>query len=101
MKIEIRYFDGCPNWQVTDALVTRVVEELGLDAEIHRTLIDTQEAAERVGFFGSPSVVINGVDPFADPGAQVGLSCRVYRTETGLAGSPSQKQLREALEAAR
>jgi hypothetical protein len=101
MDIEIRYFDGCPNWQETDARLTRAVEELGLDAEIHRTLIETHEAAERVGFLGSPSVLINGVDPFADPGALVGLSCRVYRTETGLNGSPSQQQLRQALEAAR
>jgi hypothetical protein len=38
-------------------------------------------------------MLINGVDPFADPDAPVGLSCRVYRTDDGPAGSPTVEQL--------
>ena len=55
------------------------------------------EEADRVGFRGSPSVLIDGTDPFSDPDAPVGLSCRVYSTPDGLAGSPTLEQLRTAL----
>lgn len=101
MDIELRYFDDCPNWRMTDTLVRRLVGELGVDAEFRRTLVNTPELAERLAFVGSPTVLINGVDPFANVHAPVGLSCRVYRTETGFAGSPSEEQLREALRVAR
>jgi hypothetical protein len=44
-------------------------------------------------------VLIDGVDPFADPDAPIGLSCRVYRTDTGFAGSPTFDQLEDAITA--
>ena len=60
-------------------------------------LVDTPEAAQAVGFHGSPSIHIDGVDPFADLNAPVGLTCRIYRTPTGAAASPERSQLRAAL----
>lgn len=100
MDVEIRYFDGCPNWRDTDELVRRMVKELAVDAVVSHRLVETPEEAERLDFVGSPSVLVDGVDPFMEPGAAVGLSCRVYRTESGFAGSPSETQLRSAIEAA-
>ena len=97
MDIEIRYFDDCPNWRDTDELVRRLVGELGVDAVVRHRPVETIEEAERLSFAGSPTVVIDGVDPFLVPGAAVGLSCRVYRTEAGSAGSPSEAQLRAAI----
>jgi hypothetical protein len=82
---------------MTESHLKRLVEELGVAASIRRTLIDTPALAVRLGFIGSPTVLINGLDPFGSTDAPVGLSCRVYRTETGLAGSPSEVQLREAI----
>ena len=101
MNIEIRYFDDCPNWRAVEGSITGLINEIGLDAEVSLTVVDTPEKAERLSFRGSPTVVINGVDPWDNPDAPIGLSCRVYRTEGGLAGSPTEAQLREALEAAR
>ena len=101
MEIELLYFDGCPNWQATEARLLRILGEMGIDVEVQHTLIATPEAAERRGFRGSPTVLINGRDPFAEPNAPIGLSCRIYRTEAGRAGSPSEAQLRSALEASR
>lgn len=57
----------------------------------------TQDEAERVGFHGSPSILIDGVDAFASAGDTVGLACRVYSTIEGLTGSPTLEQLREAI----
>jgi hypothetical protein len=42
---------------------------------------------------GSPTVLVNGQDPFLDRESAVELSCRVYRTEDGLSGSPAALRL--------
>jgi len=82
MNITLQYFEGCPNWKEADAHFKALVAE-GVELNIEYQLIDTPELAEEFGFRGSPTIVIDGVDPFADPDAPVGLSCRVYKTESG------------------
>lgn len=99
MRVTLQYFNGCPNWKETEAHIETLRSE-GFDLAFDRQLIETPEAAEQYGFRGSPTVLIDGVDPFADRDAPVGLSCRVYQTETGFGGSPSLDQLRAAIEAA-
>ncbi|MGH8936269.1 MAG: thioredoxin family protein [Acidimicrobiia bacterium] len=96
MEITLQYFDGCPNWKTTAGHLSRLVEE-GLDATIGYELIHSHENAVARGFRGSPTVLVDGVDPFADENAPVGLACRVYRTESGFTGSPSVPQLRRAI----
>ena len=98
INITLQYFDGCPNWKETDAHLQSLQSE-GLDLNVTYQLIETPEAAAVAGFRGSPTVVIDGVDPFADSEAPVGLACRVYRTDDGYAGSPSRQQLRDAITA--
>ncbi|MET7717721.1 hypothetical protein [Streptomyces sp. NPDC005407] len=63
-------------------------------------LVADQAEAERLGFTSSPTILIDGRDPFAEPGHVLGLTCRVYRTAGGLAGVPTLDQLRQALQAA-
>ena len=94
MDVTLLYFDDCPNWQVAD---NRLREALALagrdDVQVEHRLVVTPEQAEAAGFRGSPTVLINGEDPFADPDAPVGLSCRVYGSATGLTGVPTVEQL--------
>lgn len=97
MTVTLLYFPGCPNWQTADANLRAALEEVGADVAVHRRVVDTVEDAERQGFLGSPTVLIDGRDPFAEPGAIPGLSCRVYRTDAGVAGAPTPAQLRAAL----
>lgn len=98
MRVELLYFDGCPNWTVAD---TRLMEALGMvgrgDVPVERRHVGTVEEAAAVGFTGSPTVLVDGRDPFATGGEQVGLSCRVYVTPAGLSGSPTIKQFVEVL----
>ena len=94
MNVELLYFEGCPSWRVMDDRLHVLGAEFGFEHQ--RTLVDTLEAAERVGFLGSPTVRIDGHDPFAQPGAAEGLSCRVYPTVDGLTGCPSLAELRGA-----
>ncbi|MDP9430603.1 MAG: thioredoxin family protein [Actinomycetota bacterium] len=93
-EVTLLYFDGCPNWQVTDARLHEALARAGrADVQVARRRISTPEEAEVAQFRGSPTVLVDGRDPFADPDSPVGLSCRVYRTPDGLAGAPTVDQL--------
>lgn len=96
MDVTLLYFEDCPNWQTTEGHLEYLAQEVP-DLRISRHLVDTAEEAERVRFLGSPSIHIDGVDPFAEPDGPVGLSCRIYQTPAGPAGSPTLDQLREVL----
>lgn len=98
MRVTLLYFDGCPNWKDTEAILESLRREMGFDFD--RCRVETVEDAERLQFRGSPTVLIDERDLFATGGEPVGLSCRVYRTENGsLAGAPPEAQLRELLAA--
>jgi hypothetical protein len=96
MDVSLLYFDDCPNWKVADQRLAAIAAE-DPDVVLIRHRVETMGEAERLEFHGSPSILVDGVDVFADPGAGVGLSCRVYRTPEGLAGSPTMEQLRDVL----
>jgi hypothetical protein len=99
MKITIQYFDGCPHWKVADRRLANVLQ--GLDRErftLEYQLIESPEMAEQVGFHGSPTILIDGRDPFATGAEPIGMSCRVFRTELGAQGAPTEAQLRDVLE---
>ena len=96
MDVKLLYFNDCPNWKVADELLQQLAGEID-GVRIHHQLVETPEDAERLQFRGSPSILVDGVDPFADPGEPVGLSCRIYQTPDGTAGSPTLEQLRQAL----
>ena len=77
--------------------------ELGLDPDaIEVREIDTEGAAERDRFVGSPTIRIDGVDVQApDQDQPLGLSCRVYRRrDGGVSPLPDPEDVREALAAA-
>jgi hypothetical protein len=50
---------------------------------------------------GSPTILIDGADPFEEAGVPLGMSCRIYTTEHGMNGAPSVAQIIEALRDAR
>ncbi len=91
--VALLYFDGCPNWQETDQRLRQALVEVGWDLTPTYVQVSTAEDAERLSFRGSPTVLVNGTDPFADASAPVGLSCRVFATPEGLRGAPTVEQL--------
>ncbi|MFE9888560.1 hypothetical protein [Streptomyces scopuliridis] len=101
MEIEILVVPDCPNEKPAVERLRGALADAGLhDTTFSIRTISDPEEAERIGFTGSPTILIDGHDPFAEPGRPVGLSCRMYRTPDGLAGVPGRDQLRLALTAA-
>ena len=97
--VEIFYFDGCPNHEPAVALVERLGRELGIEPRIRLVNVPDQEAAQRLRFLGSPTIRVDGrdVDPFTEERDDYALSCRVFRTESGIVGQPEERWVREAL----
>jgi hypothetical protein len=97
--VEILYFDGCPNHEPALALVERLSRELGIELELQLVNVPDQATAERLGFLGSPTVRVGGidVDPSTEERRDYALSCRVFRTEHGVVGQPDERWVREAL----
>ena len=94
MRVALQYFDGCPSWHQTDQLLRQALEAVGrADVEVERVLVDSDEQAEAIGFRGSPTVLIDDVDPFAGEGGAVGFACRLHRTLEGLKGAPTYEQI--------
>lgn len=94
MHITLQYFDDCPNWGVAEQRLRLALVELGRpDQVIDYQLVESPEVAERVRFGGSPTILIDGVDPFAEPTGPAGYACRVYAGDA----APTVAQLRRAL----
>jgi hypothetical protein len=98
-EVEVLYFDGCPNHLPALALVERLAGELGVDPEVRLVNVADHEAAQRLRFLGSPTIRVGGrdVDPHTEEHMDYGLSCRVFRTEAGIAGQPDERWVRDAL----
>jgi mercuric ion transport protein len=99
MRVQVLYFEGCPNHAPT---VERVRAELlshGLPKEIEEIEIHNQAEAEALGFLGSPSVCINGsdIEPEARNLKSFGMSCRTYLEGIVRSGSPSSALIGRAL----
>ncbi len=98
-QIELLWWEGCPSTERARAMVRETLDGLGLvKVAIRSTEMRTDEDARERGFRGSPTILIDGEDPFARSDEQVGLSCRVYRRRDGRASPlPDPEELREAL----
>ena len=97
MDFTLRYLDGCPNWTIADERLKDALRVTGVATSVMHETVETPADAERIDFRGSPTILIDGRDPFEDQAGPVGLSCRIYRTEHGPEGAPSLEQLIDAI----
>jgi hypothetical protein len=96
--VRLLYFDDCPNWRVAEARLKDALAGIGADPNaVVCEQVTTVEQAEALGFRGSPTILVDGTDPFADPDAPTGLTCRIYRTATGVQPAPTVEQLQAVL----
>jgi len=97
MRLEVLHVADCPNLEI---LLDRLREVTDLPVVTYQ--IDNDDEAAARGMAGSPTLLIDGIDPLATPDQiEAAVSCRLYRDESGrMSGAPTVGQLREALTAA-
>jgi hypothetical protein len=100
MEIVVLVVPDCTNEKTAADRLREALDDVGLrDSGFTTRVVADQTEAERIGFTGSPTILIDGRDPFAEPGGVApALTCRVYRAKGGLAGAPDLDQLRRALQ---
>ena len=103
MKIEILYFEGCPNHNSAVQRVQDVLIAEGIAAEVSEINVEETWAAHTHRFLGSPSIRVNGLDiePAARSARDYGVMCRTYEVEGRREGLPSRDMLRRAILEAR
>jgi hypothetical protein len=94
VRLEVLHVLDCPN---LPPLLQHLAE--ATDLPVATRLIDSEADAARFGMAGSPTLLIDGADPFASPGQSAyGLSCRLYRDAPGqIVPAPTVNQLRDAI----
>lgn len=97
VDVTVLYFAGCPSWQTAVERVHAAAVQGQLDVAVSVLAVETQQDADLFGFTGSPTIWLDGVDPFESADTVPALACRVYATPAGLAGSPTVEQLADAL----
>jgi len=99
MRVEVLYFEDCPNHAPTVERVRAELVSRGLPKEIEEVGIHNQAEAAALGFLGSPSVRINGLDIEEEARnlKSFGMSCRTYLEGTVRSGSPSSDLIGRAL----
>ena len=99
MKIEVMYFDGCPNHEVLLPRLRELLDQVQVASPVELVDVPDDAAAQRERFLGSPTLRVDGRD--VEPGAELrtdfGLKCRLYRTENGFAGVPLDDWVLDAL----
>lgn len=93
MKLEVLHVTDCPNLR---PMLDRMAQATDLPIVTREVTADAEAAA--LGMAGSPTLLIDGIDPFASTDQCAGISCRLYRDPEGrIVPAPSVDQLRAAL----
>ena len=97
MDLTVLAVPDCPNVMLLEARLAQVLEGRR-EVTVSRQVIADQDEAARMGMHGSPTILVDGIDPFAEPGELASVSCRLYRDSDGnVDGAPSVSQLRQAI----
>ncbi len=97
MDLTVLAVPDCPNVTLLEQRLAQVIEGRR-DVTVSRQVIADQDEAARWEMHGSPTILVGGLDPFAEPGEPASVSCRLYRDGNGeVDGAPSVSQLRQAI----
>lgn len=96
MVITVVHHDGCPGVALVRQRLAAAVGRVGLGATVLERL-GAEGDATAAG--GSPTILLDGRDPFPGSAASIGGACRLYPTPTGMQGAPTVDQLVDVLRA--
>jgi hypothetical protein len=110
--VDLLWWEGCPSTEATGALLRATLDELGFGSVgIRRIEVLSDEQARELGFKGSPTIRVGGVDLIdlaqrsgearGDEDAEPALTCRLYRRRDGrISPTPDPADVRDGLVAA-
>jgi hypothetical protein len=103
VEAELFWWEGCPSTEKALETLREVLAAEGLDPDaVSLREVRSDEDAERVGFVGSPTIRIDGVEVAPSEDEPVGLTCRVYRLRDGrVSPTPDPEDIREVIRSAR
>ena len=96
-EITLVYDADCPNLPAARVALREALEREGLEpkwVEYDRAALGTPAPLLR---FGSPTILVDGVDVAGEAGRAAAASCRVYPGERGLRGVPPLEALADAI----
>ncbi len=97
MEVELVWQRDCPNVAAARQNLLRAFSLAGVPARWREWCVDEADCPPHLRAFGSPTVLVDGVDVAGDPTGS-GPSCRLYRTADGvLLGAPSAELIAAAL----
>jgi hypothetical protein len=96
MAITVLHVPDCPNHRLLRARLAEALDRLGRPVPVDERAVVTAEDAAASGFAGSPTLLVDGRDPFPTSGPG-GLVCRLYPTPSGPQGAPTVDDLVEVL----
>ena len=102
MKIDLLWFDDCPNHHAATELLQETLDEFGVTEQIELIKVPDLETGVKTKFPGSPTIRINGqdIDPTYEDTGDYGPRCRVYMTSEGFKGVPEKAWITDAVRAA-
>jgi len=96
MKIELVYFEGCPNANAARNNLRKACGELGIKDDWKEWDQNGDEIPAHVKAFGSPSILVNGKDVAGGAADYCGeKSCRLYG---GSQNAPAVETIKAALQ---
>lgn len=96
MELNVLAVPDCPNLALLLRRLEQALPATGVSVPVE--VITNEADAARLGMHGSPTLLVNGVDPFAAPGTATSVSCRIYRAADGRpSGAPTVEQLKDVL----
>jgi hypothetical protein len=94
VEIEVLAVPRCPNRAVLIERLRVALDAAGLaDVAISERVVASDQEAATVGMHGSPTLHIDGRDPFPTEAERGSLSCRLYATPAGVEGAPTVADL--------
>lgn len=84
IRIDVLVSEGCPHAEAAIRLAQIVADRLGPGIGVERVDVSTPERAAALGFAGSPSIGVNGLDIEGRTTSTGALSCRVYEGGSGV-----------------
>jgi|SRR5271170_2390910 len=98
MEVVVLSVPDCPNATLLSHRLQEVLVGRN-DVRVSHQVVQDDDKATKTGMHGSPTLLIDGIDPFASLDIATSFSCRLYHDDDGrIHGAPSVEQLRRVFE---